>query len=283
MTTLHIGRGDTNLGAFTVEEVEEGLRTGRFLPTDLAWETGMAGWLPLAQVMAAKSAGSIAPLAPPLPVSIEPISRSGLPWEHRDQLGLFKAFCDTVGLVFTRPSVAFAMMKPEGDMMGPLLFALIGGSIGMFVAYLIQMGVDSAGFMTNRQTSLYGMGHPGLWALSCIIFIPLSLVLGTFIVSALLHLCLMLLGGAKKTFETTFRVVCFSCGSTYLLLVIPFCGGIIGGVWNIVLQCIGLARAHETDTGTAAMAVLLPIILCCGCAILVSVLFTFSLMTLFKP
>jgi hypothetical protein len=74
----------------------------------------------------------------------------------------------------------------------------------------------------------------------------------------------MIVGGAKKPFETTFRVVCFSSGSTYLLSMIPVCGGLIGGVWNIVLECIGLARAHETDTGKAVMAVLLPIIVCCG-------------------
>ena len=36
MATIHIGRGGDNLGTFSVEEAREGLRTGRFLPTDLA-------------------------------------------------------------------------------------------------------------------------------------------------------------------------------------------------------------------------------------------------------
>jgi len=64
--------------------------------------------------------------------------------------------------------------------------------------------------------------------------------------------------------------------------MIPFCGGMIAGVWNIVLEIIGLARAHETDTGKAVLAVLLPIIVCCGGAILLGVLGGFSALTLFN-
>jgi hypothetical protein len=100
-------------------------------------------------------------------------------------------------------------------------------------------------------------------------------------VSGVLHLCLMIVGGARKPFETTFRVVCFSSGSTYPLSMIPICGGFIAAVWNIVLECIGLARAHEIDTGKAVMAVLLPVIVCCGGAILIGILGGFSALSLF--
>jgi hypothetical protein len=281
MATIHIGRGGTNLGTFTMEEVQEGLRTGRFLATDLAWETGMADWQPLGQVMAAKSGVSVAPAAPPLPSSGPWIARGGLPWEHREQLGIFKAFFDTLRLVLTQSDTAFAVMKTEGDIVGPLLFALIGGSIGMIVAFFFHMALHSVGFLADRQNAMFGMGLVGLWAFWYVVFIPVFVALGMFIASGILHLCLMIVGGAKKTFETTFRVVCFSYGSTSLLCMIPFCGGIVAGIWNIVLECIGLARAHETDTGTAVMAVLLPIVLCCGCGILMSILFTAGLMSLF--
>jgi hypothetical protein len=280
MATIHIGRGGTNLGTFSIEEVQEGLRTGRFLASDLAWETGMADWQPLGQVMAAKAAGIVVPSAPPLPGGVA-IARGGLPWEHREQLGFFKAFFDTFSLVLTRPDTAFVLMKTEGDIVGPLLFALIGGSIGMIVTVFFQMTLHSVGFLADPQNALFGMRFAGLWAIWYIIFIPVFVALGMFIASGILHLCLMIVGGAKKTFETTFRVVCFSYGSTSLLCMIPFCGGIAACIWNIVLHCIGLARAHETDTGTAVMAVLLPVILCCGCGILMSVLFTAGLMSLF--
>ena len=41
----------------------------------------------------------------------------------------------------------------------------------------------------------------------------------------------------------------------------------IAGIWALILNCIGLARAHEIETGRAVLAVLLPVILCCGCGI----------------
>jgi hypothetical protein len=45
---------------------------------------------------------------------------------------------------------------------------------------------------------------------------------------------------------------------------------------------MGLARAHETDTGKAVMAVLLPIIVCCGGLILLAILGGFSALSLFQ-
>ena len=64
--------------------------------------------------------------------------------------------------------------------------------------------------------------------------------------------------------------------------MVPICGGFAAGVWNIVLECIGLARAHETDTGKAVTAVLLPVIVCCGGIILIGVVAGVSLVTLFN-
>src|SRR5437870_6411755 len=152
------------------------------------------------------------------------------------------------------------MMKPEGDLIDPLLFALIGGSVGMIVAFLFQVGLNSVGFMPDRYSAIFGMGR----IVVGIILIPLILACGSFVWRGIVHLCLMLTGGARKPFETTFRVVCFSTGSTHLLAMVPFCGRLVAPLYNIVLQCMGLARAHETDTGKAVLAVLLPIIVCCG-------------------
>jgi hypothetical protein len=75
---------------------------------------------------------------------------------------------------------------------------------------------------------------------------------------------LMIVGGANQPFETTFRVLAFSQGSTGPLQMVPVCGGLISGVWALVCTCIGLARAHETDTGRAVVAVFLPVVVCCG-------------------
>src|SRR6266511_2711322 len=49
MAMIHVNRGATSLGAFPEEQVREGIRAGRFLPSDLGWREGMASWQPLSQ------------------------------------------------------------------------------------------------------------------------------------------------------------------------------------------------------------------------------------------
>jgi hypothetical protein len=275
MATIHVARDGANIGSFSTEEVREGLGTGRFLPTDMAWQEGMADWRPLSEVIAGPTAAAIPAAEPTDGASALPISAvstpsapgSGLPWEHRQELGLVKAFVDTVVLLVTKPADAFGMMKTEGGLIDPLLFALIGGCIGMVVSFLFQLGFHSLGFAANR--GILGMGTGMGMGIFGLVVMPIMFVGWLFIWSGLVHLCLMMLGGAKKPFETTFRVVCFSSGSAYLFAVVPVCGGFVAPIYNIVLQCMGLARAHETDTGKAVMAVLLPIIVCCGGGLLI--------------
>src|SRR5437763_7339215 len=64
MATIHVARAGANLGSFSLDEIQEGLRTGRFLPTDLAWQTGMTDWRPLSEVAAAAPAAAAAAPAP---------------------------------------------------------------------------------------------------------------------------------------------------------------------------------------------------------------------------
>lgn len=286
---MHVARDGANLGSFPREEVQEGLRTGKFLPTDMAWEEGMPDWRPLAQVMPEKSAAAPA-AAPAGPTALPDASSSGpsgtgagLPWDHRQSLGLVKAFFDTAVMVLTKPGEAFTAMKREGGFGEPLIYTVIGGSVGFAFYFLYNFFFTSLGGMLgNRENPLTHVIGTGIGSLFVIILVPFFAVIGAFIGAGILHLCLMIVGGAKQPFETTFRVVCFSGGSTGPLLVLPFCGGLIAGIWKIVLYCIGLARAHETDTGKAVMAVLLPIVVCCGGLMLLGILGGFSALSLFS-
>jgi hypothetical protein len=287
MATIHVARDGANIGSFSTEEVREGLRTGKFLPTDMAWQEGMADWRPLAQVVPEKPAaekpvsGATAPTAVLVPGSgAASTPGSGLPWERRHELGLVKAFFDTVIMFLSKPAEAFGMMKTEGGLMDPLFFALIGGCAGMLVAFLFQLVFQSMGFLASRDSGMFGMGM-GMWIVFGLILMPVMFACWLFIWSGILHLCLMMLGGAKRPFETTFRVVCFSSGSAYLFAMVPVCGRVVAPIYNIVLQCMGVARAHETDTGKAVMAVLLPVIVCCGGVLLLFFLLGASLLSHF--
>lgn len=281
MANIHINRSGTALGIFPEEEVREGLKTARFLPTDLGWREGMPSWLPLAQFpdLASGAAPSPAPGAPstvasplPAPAAI-PLAQSGLPWDRRQELGLFNAFIETLKLVLTNPNVAFAQMKTEGGLVEPLIYAVIGGSIGFVVYLLFSMVFSSLGIMTGQRNPLAGMMGFGIGAIFMLLFVPVFLALGLFIGSGILHLCLMIVGGAKRSYEATFRVICFAAGSVYPIMIVPICGGLISGIWCIVLECIGLTKVHDTTTGKAVLAVFLPLVVCCGGGFLIAIMF----------
>jgi hypothetical protein len=274
MAMIHVNRGATSLGTFSEEEVREGLRTGRFALTDLGWREGMANWQPLSQF---PDLGGAAPVAPPPQISAVStaaagVPRSGLPWDERQARGFFNAFVETLVMVLTKPDATFRAMKIEGGLVEPLIYALIGGWLGGVVAFLFSLGFKSAGLFGNRNNALGMLTGMGIGSIAFIILLPVMIVIGLFIGAAIVHLCLMIVGGANKTFEATFRVLAFSQGSTGPLQMIPVCGGLIAGVWGLVVTCIGLARAHETGTERAVFAVLLPLVVCCGGAILIAIL-----------
>jgi hypothetical protein len=175
--------------------------------------------------------------------------------------------------VLTRPAEAFSAMKREGGLGEPLIYALIGGSVGGIVSFLFSLGFQSIGLFADRNNSLLAMTGMGIGSVAMIILLPLFIVIFLFIWSALAHVCLMIVGGAKQPFETTFRVIAFTQGSAGPLQIIPLCGGLISLVWALVCNCIGLARAHETDTGRAVLAVFLPLIVCCGGGLLIAFMF----------
>jgi hypothetical protein len=281
---IHVSRGATTLGAFSEEDVREGLRSGRFAPSDLGWREGMQNWQPLSQFAEfAGEAPSAAAAPPPVTPAATtpaltgaapeaPILRGGLPWDEREQKGWFNAFIETLQMVLTRPDFAFRSMKLEGGLAGPIIYALIGGCAGGIVSFLFSLGFQSIGLSMGHRSALAVLTGMGIGSAAFIILLPVLIVLGLFIGGAIVHLCLMIVGGANKTFEATLRVLAFTQGSTGPLQMVPICGGIIAGVWALVLNCIGLARAHETDTGRAVLAIFLPLIVCCGGGILLAIL-----------
>jgi len=115
----------------------------------------------------------------------------------------------------------------------------------------------------RRRRSGHNGGFHRRLGLGLIILAPIFVIIGVFIGAAILHLMLMIVGGAYNGFEATVRVVCYA-QTAQLAGIIPFCGGLISMVWAIILYVFGLATAHRTTQGKAVLAVLLPVVLCCA-------------------
>ena len=149
--------GSTSLGVFSEEEVREGLSAGRFVPTDIGWREGMASWQPLSQFP--EFGGAAAPAVPPVqggatPASTPASARTGLPWEHRQERGFVNAFIETLSMVLTRPAEAFSVMKREGGLGEPLIYALIGGCVGGIVSFLFSLGFQSSACLRINTTTV---------------------------------------------------------------------------------------------------------------------------------
>jgi hypothetical protein len=205
----------------------------------------------------------------PQPEAEEPAPPS-IPWQCKERYpSAIAAMWETIKVVLVDPSRAFSNMRVENSLTQSLIYIVILGSIGGIIGQLYGGAFQSMGSIIGggREGFAIGIGVFGLGFVVSVVVIPIVTVVGVFVGSAILHLCLMIVGGANKGFEATFSVVAYCGGSTAIFNVIPFCGAWVGGVWCIVLEIMGLAATHEISTGKAALAVLMPIIAavcCCG-------------------
>lgn len=196
------------------------------------------------------------PPVPPVPPLPPPSGRTGPPWENPGEF--VQRYVDTVRGVLTDPKAFFANMRLTGGLQEPVTFALIGLAIS---------AVANAAYSTlGSSFQPYGLGGgmPGAGFVGALVMTLLLGTAGLFIGAGLFHLVLSLLGAARQPFEATLRVVAYGYGATALFGIIPFCGSLIGALYGIYLYIVGLADAHQTDTGKAAIAVLTPAVVCCG-------------------
>lgn len=270
MAMIHISRNREQLGQFPEGEVTEGLRTGRFLPTDLAWKEGMASWTPLAQFPglggqpADAPSGDVGHSAPPPGGGIAPEPA----WERRGEGGSISALVESVRQILGSPGQTFAAMPIRGGLGAPLAFTVSLGWFSGTVALLYQLAISlvnpaALGEEMAGLSAMWMILMVGIFALLLPVFITIMI----FISTAVTHLCLMIVGGAKEPFEATFRVGCYANGATSVLQLIPLCGSIFYSIWYLVALIIGLQRAHGIELARAIVAVLLPLIVCCGCVI----------------
>jgi hypothetical protein len=287
---IWINRAGQSLGTFTVEEVQRGLNQGQYVPTDLGWQEGMPTWKPLAEFASLQIPTQQGPSTPPVPISpprpnFPPTLRQdtlatvegpedGPAWERRKELGLVAALTQTWKEVLFNPKLSFPRMKTIGGYASPFLFNLTMLIIYGFFTTIYQLllsGVFAAvGSAHNGSGSLsaLGAGLPPLLNIGAMVVLIPLLAGFTFVNAGITHLCLSLFKGTSKSYEATYRVICYS-SSTWIFALVPCAGGIVSSVWGVVSTIIGLSKVHRTEGWRAAVAVLLPVFVCMGIFIVV--------------
>jgi hypothetical protein len=217
-----------------------------------------------------RSGGEIFPEGPSAGGALPPAAagRTGPPWERGGDF--FSRFFDTMKGVLLDPVALFKNMRREGGLSAPLIYGIIGTVIGSVVGILFQAMLRPD--RLSREIPLLGPFLEGAALAFTLVWVPIVAILVLFIASGIYHVLLMLFNGARFPFETTFRVTAYTAGSTGPIGIIPFCGGLISLVWGIIALIIGLREAHETSTGKAAAAVLVPVAVCCAAAAVVGVI-----------
>ncbi|MBW2086784.1 MAG: hypothetical protein JRI54_12280 [Deltaproteobacteria bacterium] len=157
--------------------------------------------------------------------------------------------------------------------MSPLVFAVLVGSIGLCfsIFWPLLWGLTRGGSGLGEWMPLmFGSSMSDLGPLSSFrlgqVFIllasvPFMVVIGLFIYSLFTHFLLILVWGNKSGFEATFRVLSYVMAG-YIFNIVPIIGGLVSGIWMIVLQVIGLSQAHGIGVLRVLFAILfLPFIL----------------------
>jgi hypothetical protein len=195
---------------------------------------------------------------PPLSSGLEPI-----PWEQPG-LGFFAGFYETLRLLATSPRRAYERVAVTRAVGRPLGFALLVGWPGILATTLWDIAFRSQvdewmPWMRNQNFDRSPVMEI-CFALATPLWFPVFL----FLVAGLQHVFLWMVGGARSGYVQTFRVLCYAQVSA-LAGLIPLCGSLLTAIWHLVLQLIGLSAVHRIGVGRALLAMLLPLLLCCGC------------------
>jgi hypothetical protein len=208
---------------------------------------------------------------PPIepPAVPQPAAPDALPWEQPNS-GIGSLVPTAVRFVAS-PVRAFAAMSLTVDLVRPIAyfvaFVLLGAVVSQVWNVLLWdslMGVIRNFLPPQLQSMLQ---RPTVLQIAFgLVISPLASMIILFIWSGVVHLILTLLGGASGGFAATLRTVCYA-RTAEIATVVPIAGGLIGFFWCRVLEIIGLSAAHRTDGWKAAVAVLLPWLLCCLCIV----------------
>jgi len=200
-------------------------------------------------------------------------------WD-RAQGGLWaEAFVADVKESIADPMIFFSKIAGGRGWVRPWFFATIISVAVFLIALSYQLGFQSLAASAHIGGLFSAVYKPFLvlsvpfaiaaMALFALIGIPIFTTVALIFQTLITHFCLVLLGGARREMEATFRVICFSMGPQ-LFQVIPLIGGLIAWGWQMVLIIIGLKVVHGTSYARSALAVFLPTLACCGAILLLA-------------
>jgi hypothetical protein len=267
MFRIHIARNRQPLGQFSPEEVAEGLKSGRFLATDLAWREPMDAWKPLGEFDDLPEVPDPAPETITISTVIE--EKPAIPqpaWERAAELGFFKSLFETFRQIFASPVQTFRATAETSGYKRPLLFFTLITTLAVWVAFLYRVAISQVNSEALAPTIPKGMSQSEfLWSQASVLpLVPLFVMIGAVVSAAVFHGLLSVMGGATRSFEATFRAFCYAGGAAAIVQFVPVCGGLLFFFLFSILMIIALRETHQITSARATIGVVIPMLFCCG-------------------
>ncbi|MBI5570671.1 MAG: YIP1 family protein [Desulfomonile tiedjei] len=198
-----------------------------------------------------------------MPIDSESISEEKYcAWEESGGKTM-SAYIQTATRCLVSPSDFFSKLPLDAGYGSPTLFSIMSMVVAaVFTVLWFQIFKGGAGAL-GLFSLIFVVGLTFVFSL---IFIPIFLLVSSLIV----HGILTLLQGAHSGFQATFRVAAYSSVTT-VFSAIPVVGQ-VASLWGLYLGVIGLRETHETSTGKAAAAVMIPV----SVLVLAGLLLTFT-------
>lgn len=185
---------------------------------------------------------------------------AAFPWPPGPRLSALDALGETIRRSLFEPTRFFRAM-PLSSPLGPALF------------YYVLIGVASAGIMLFWGTffalflspggalaMMLGVGDGDFGArLVDFLLSPLVSLLGLAIAALVVHVALVIFGGARNGLGATLRALAYTAASQ-LFVILPAIGIFLAMGWWFVLAVIGLREVHGTSTGRALAAIVVPLL-----------------------
>ena len=202
----------------------------------------------------------------------EDFSGQALPWDHEQKESYIKAYWQSFVMSIVDHRQFFRLLELRQSVWPALMYALIASTLALLVlqAFSLGFGVGFSFLPDQEWFSRFTL-------VGSLLFLPFWIAGFAFITAAgllfnaaIFHFCLMLFGGTSKNFETTFRIVCYSQGAQ-LFNIVPGIGTIVAGFLSVFLLIKGAKLVHDTSWIKCIFAFLLPILLCFGFIMFITV------------
>ncbi|MHC1791465.1 YIP1 family protein [Solidesulfovibrio sp.] len=172
-----------------------------------------------------------------------------IPWERQEAYGFFPGLGLTLRKILLHP-VEFFESMPEGRPKAKaLVFNLLISELLLVLDFMWSLFGLRARLGGPEQPEVMGAlgASSGLGFLVALLLVPLIISVGIYVDAWITHLLLLLFRSAKKGFNETFRVLCYSAAPT-VLSAVPVAGQLLSPIiliWYMALQAIGLKKCHE--------------------------------------